>query len=494
MKLVRFVLVFVPLVLTCAGSPNRIDSGQPGAPAGDSYLACGPEAACAEGQECVLGLCLRRCGSGPACVERAVCQDDGTCGESCDEAHPCTQAYSCVEGACKDDPCGHPEYWPLALTSSGYPMVIHYRDPLEADTAAEVLRLAEHSWRVETEDLGFDPPLPDGGRCGADDRFDVFIWRSYRAGTGDVIAENTETAWDDYYAYLILDPWGPYGGELLDGTTAHELNHAMQAASDWNETPLFFEATSQLIEDLVFDDDNNYRTLLADFQQRPDWAFDHNDEYETWYFYGTVLYLFYLRDGLLSGDVRFLADLWRACRNPAGENEPDFADALDEMLRRRAGMSYLESLVEFSRWRFYTGRHDDGHHFEEGAFFPPEAEVRIDAHLRPGAPPFTPDPAPMMMGVSYVTIDHAEDDPPAVTVRFQGDPGVRWSIQAVPSLDINTDGETLDLTSGQALLRLGALPERTLVILALPPSDELADPDLRTDARFSYTLTVTGQE
>jgi hypothetical protein len=454
------------------------------------YTECSQAAPCAADHECVFGLCVPRCGTGPACVERAVCQDDGTCGTACDDAHPCTQAFSCVEGVCKDDPCGHPEFWPLSLASRTLPVVIHYRDPTEAETVDEAMRLVEHSWRVETEDLGFDPPLPDQGRCGPDERFDIFIWRSYRAGTGDVIAPNPDTPWDDYFAYLILDPWGPYGGDILDGTVAHELNHAMQAVHDWNEAPFFFEATAQLVEDLVFDDDNNYMTLLADFQQHPDWAFDHDDEYETWYFYGTVLYLMYLRDGVFDGDTRFVADLWRACRNPAGDNEPDVVDALDALLRTRASTTYLDSLVAFSRWRFFTGRRDDGLHFEEGAGFPVQAEVRIDRVLTVGDPPARSEPAPEMLGVSYITVRRAVGGEPRAVVRFQGAPGVRWSVQAVPGAEGTSDGDALDVSSGEAVLDFGDRMERTLVILALPPSEELADPDRRTPERFPFTIEV----
>lgn len=489
----RSSLTSLVVALSFAGCSSG--GGRPAAPAPAPapYVECSEASPCAASDACVFGLCLPRCGAGPACVEREVCQDDGTCGEPCDERHPCTQAYSCVEGSCKDDPCGHPEHWPLALESASIPAIVHYRDRAEAETAAEALRLLEISWRIETEDLGFEPPLPDGGRCGPDDRFDVFIWRSYRAGTGDVIAPNPDTEWDDDFAYLIIDPWGPYGGEILDGTIAHELNHGMHAVHDWNETPVFFEMSAQFVEDQVFDDDNNYITLLADFQQRPDWAFDYDDHYDTWYFYGAALYLFYLRDAVFDGDPRFLSELWRRSRNPPGDNEPDFEDALDSLLGERAGLTFLDTLVTFTRWRYFTGRRDDGRHFEEGRTYPEEAEVRIDRALRVGEPAARFEPGPMMLGASFVTVARGEGGPEAARVAFEGAPGVRWSVQAVPGLTPESDHDDLDLSSGSSTLHFGDLGERTLVLLTLPPDAASADPESRTDARYPFTLTVTAE-
>ena len=102
------------------------------------YVDCSEAAPCVGANECVLGLCIPRCGDGPACVEGDVCQDDGTCKNVCDEAHPCTQAFTCMEGACAADPCGHPEFWPHSLESAELPVVMHYRDDRERAAAENV--------------------------------------------------------------------------------------------------------------------------------------------------------------------------------------------------------------------------------------------------------------------------------------------------------------------------------------------------------------------
>lgn len=300
-----FRLAPLAALLACAPAEDEVSA----------YVDCGEATPCPGANECVLGLCIPRCGDGPACVEGDVCQDDGTCTNACDEAHPCTQAFTCMEGACAADPCGHPAFWPHRLESAELPIVIHYRDELERAAAEESLAAVENSWKVETEMLGFTAPYLDDGLCGPDDRFDGFVWRSYRGGVSNVIAENDATAWDDRINYLIVDPWGPYGGPVLAATVAHELNHAMQAVDDWNETAIFFEMTAQFIEDQVYDDANGWIDLLADYQSHPEWSFDYNDDYETLYFYGSALYLFYLREGVGCGGASRLRPAANSARS-----------------------------------------------------------------------------------------------------------------------------------------------------------------------------------
>ena len=464
------------------------------------YATCSDTSPCAADAECVEGECLPRCQGGPACWSSSyavplgqVCWQDG-CRSECDESHPCTQAFSCVDGTCVQAPCEHPEYWSKSLASSTYPILVHYRDDVELPMAKATLSTMEHSWQVETEDLGFWPPLPDEGQCGPDDAFDVFLWRTYRAGGVEVSVENPATEWDDYFSYMNLDPWGPYGGELLPVLVAHELSHGSQAAYDWWETPIFFEMTSQFVQTEVYPELSDYPDYLFDFQHNPDWAFDYNDDYATWYMYGSALYLFYLQAAVFEGDGSFVAQIWDGSRNPAGDNEPDFEDALESMLQAQAGKSFLDSVVQFGRWRYYTGFRDDGAHFPEGASLPDSAMVRLELSTHvPTTTPMTLDfsPGPMLLGAHYVELYLDEGDPTDFTLAFTGDPAVRWAVQVVPGLDQTSDGELLDLTTGTATLHFGTLGARTLIVLALPAGAD--DPEDRTSDRYSYSLSLTPQ-
>lgn len=463
-------------LLACAPSDETSD-----------YLACSDAAPCPEGQACVLGLCVPRCGDGPACVEGEVCQDDGSCANACDDAHPCAQAFSCIEGGCAADPCGHPEFWPLGLASKDLPVIVHYRDEVERAEAERSLVAIERSWDHETRTLGFSPPYLDGGLCGPDERFDAFIWRSYRGGVVDVIAENPATPWDDRITYLIVDPWGPYGGAMLAATVAHELNHAMQAVDDWNETPILFEMTAQFVEDQVYDDANGWIELLADYQAHPEWALDYNDDYETLYFYGSALYLFYLREAVFGGDASFISDVWRRCRNPAGENEPDMADALDLVLRERGGSSYAASISGFARWRWSPRGRDGGGGLEETALLPTEARIAVAGTLRPDRPETGSDV--MVLGSRYFTVV-ADPGQAQVVLRFDGDPNVRWVVQTVDGLEADEDGAPLTLVGGAARLELGGGDARTIVVTALPSTDAGYDPESRTSETYAFQMWI----
>ncbi|MFO0551073.1 MAG: hypothetical protein U0271_21970 [Polyangiaceae bacterium] len=379
-------------------------------------------------------------------------------------------------------PCESPDLWPFEVSSDRYPIRVHYHEVSQVPEALSTLELLEQSWAVETGALGFDPPLADHGRCGDDDAFDVFIWAGVGECYVDVIAEEPNTPWDDVLSYMVVDPYGPYGGELLDVTLAHELNHACQATYDWWESPVFFEATSVYVEDWVFDGNNNYVENLADFQARPGWALDLGDNYETWFMYGAALYFHYLHDRYFSDDPTFLAELWRGARSIAGEQEPDLEDAIDVLLGQRAGIGFVDSVAEFARFRWYTGERDDGAHFSEGGLFPDDAAVAIDA-VATGE-----DMVPisvMALGSSYIEIP-AELGAVDVTLA-DADPTVDWVVQVVPGTTAAEDGHALDLTNGAATL--SPVAGRTLIVTALPRAAD-ADPERRTDAYFQATVSI----
>lgn len=374
-------------------------------------------------------------------------------------------------------PCDHPDLWPESLESTAHPILVHYEEPGDAAMAAEVVALLDSSWVVEFGPLGFLEPVSDGGACGGDARFDVFLWRGNESCYVDIFGDDIP--------FMVVDPWGPYGGAILDSTLAHELNHASQAAYDWNEPLIIFEMTSTFIEDVVFDEDDEYLLLLGDFQQFPDWSFDSSEAPgDNWFLYGSALYLLYLRDAHFAGDPSFVEDIWELSSNPPGENEPDFEDALDTILQARSSASFFDSVTGFARWRWYTGARDDGQHFEEGALFPPEALVPSMTATTGSAVALSP--APMMLGTAYVEISRVGGTAP-IDVSVSATPGVTWVVQAVPGVGAG-DGDLLDLSGGPASVALTPGGTRTLVITAVPSG--AYDVDERTDTRYPVTLTL----
>jgi len=397
--------------------------------------------------------------------------------------------------------CGRADFnelFPYSVRSERLPVVVHYYKEVEQEMARQVLAFVEKGWDYHVHQLGLRPAITDNGECGPDDAFDVFMWKGHRSCLVNVLSGDASTAWDDRRGYMVVDPWGPYGGPELEETVVHEMAHASQAADDWYEAPHTFEM-SAVFADQVYA--NRYiKTYLNDFQAHPDWALDRDDQYETWYMYGASLYLLYLKDRFFEGQPRFLSRMWLASRGPPGAeedqtlNEPDFADALDDMLKEH-GSSYVDTVPEFARWRWYTGDHvDDRHfrHFQGGLEHLQEARLALAAQVKakPGTIHITDD-APMMLGTSYIEVKGGAGPARTLYVSLQAPPqeGRRFVVQAVPGLTADSDGEILDLSSSPKPLRLAAGHRRTLIVTVLPTGPY--DPDLRGEERYPFSLTLS---
>ncbi len=377
------------------------------------------------------------------------------------------------------DPCTDLEHWPLSRASERFDFVVHFR-PGEESSADAVVREVERAWSTQVEGLGFRPPLADAGQCGADEAFDVFLWAGALGAYVGSVADNPDTAWDDQLTYLVVDP----GADPLRPPVAHELNHACQAADSWSASPLVAEMTSTFVERTAADASNDpYARVLSDFQSHPEWSLDRNDGYETLYMYGAALYLDYVRDRFFAGDASFVADMWLRSRRSPGDDEPDFQDALDAILTEADSISYLESAVEFARWRWYTGTRDDGAHFVDGSSLPSAAMVAVAATV---TTPTDVTVEVMALGSAYIAL---ETGGPIEVTSFSADPAVDWVVQVVPGATAGSDGETLNLSTGP--IRIDATAPRALIVTALPQPPE-ADPDLRTDDLHSARLSFAG--
>lgn len=429
----------------------------------------------------VLGSMSAGCGSG-----------DSPMDESTDYMHPLAEGTPV---------CGRSDFnelFPYSIRSTTLPVLVHYYKPAEEETARQALAFVEKGWAYHVNQIGMRPAITDGGECGPDDSFDVFIWKGHRSCLVNVLGGNPATPWDDRRGYMVLDPWGPYGGAELEETVVHEMAHASQAADDWYESPVTFEM-SAVFTDQVYA--NRYiKTYFDDFQLHPDWALDRDDKYETWYMYGASMYLLYLKDRFYEGDARFVSRMWLESRNPPGAeqdqklNEPDFVDALEHMLQEKAYVSYEDTVIEFSRWRWYTGEHVDTRHFRHllkghENLMSTKLALAAQQQVQPGKITISEN-APMMHGSSYIELSLGADAPKTVYVSLEaaGDTTRRFVVQAVPGLTADSDGEVLDLSAGPKLLEFAADQKRTLIVTILPTGPY--DPDLRDETRYPFTINL----
>ena len=279
------------------------------------------------------------------------------------------------------------------------------------------------------------------------------------------------------------------------------MAHASQANDDWFESPILLEMSALFLDQVYAD--RYIKTYLNDFQQHPDWSLERDDKYVTWYMYGASMYLLYLSERFFDGDARFVSRMWLESRSPPGaqqdqkKNEPDYVDVLDRMLREKANISYEDSIVGFSRWRWYTGDHLDGRHFTRlhaGQENLRAAKLTVAARrqLRAGKVEkiHIGKDAPMVHGSSYIelTAESANAAPISIALEALADTRRRFVVQAVPGLSDDSDGELLDLATGPKLLKFTASGTRTLIVTVLPTG--AYDPDLREDTRYPFTITA----
>lgn len=395
-------------------------------------------------------------------------------------------------------PCKNPGYWPLSLKSAKRPFIVHYRTIDEEQTARTVITLLEDSWEFEIDKLGFVPPPPDNGRCGPDGDFDVFLWKGHSQCWVQIISEELVTPWGGRASYMLLDPWGKYGGDILPQTVGHEFSHASQAINDWHEIGVSFEMTSTYIEQYF---GTACAECIADFQAHPDWSLIFDDDYKTWYMYGSALYFHFLRDYYFNGDEGFLPKLWLAARNTPLTplvNSPNFVDALNAVLAPVNG-SFQSSVVKFARWRYYSGKRDDGKHFRAWPTnwvqlpFMPEASLNIAGPVKLPATGYkiqVLQQPPMLLGSAYAEIERGDDSQKFfdLTLLTAENSGVRWSVQAVPGLTPDSDGDLVDVSSVPARVFFTPEGNRTLIFTLLPVSD--FDPDTQTGERFPIALRL----
>lgn len=444
------------------------------------------------------------CGSDPCCEV----YDSRSDGDAASDPRPHWKPWSCSKPASdqpitrETKPCERPEYWPYSIASVRRPMLVHYRSPDERETALKTVKYLDTAWNFEVGTLGFSEPVPDAGYCGPSAAFDVFMWRGHVQCWVDEIGGSPPSDWGGRMSYMLLDPWGKYGGDILRQTIGHELNHSAHAADDWDAPQSAMEMTATYVEQ-YYGDALGYN--VKDFQERPEYGLlwldlGPYDNMETYYMYGSGLYLYFLRDRFFQDEPGFPAELWRALRKDAQGHRLSFVDSLDASLANK-GSSFDASAVEFARWRYYAGSRDDGKHFKVWPLpydqlpFLAESDLRLDGSLTfDGAETrYSIRRPPIMLGSVYVEILASAPDATSfeVSMTVPGVAGARWVVQAVPGTGEGSDGDLIDLGRGTARIKFASTEngmQRTLIFSLIPTGRY--DPSERdTPETFPYYFT-----
>ncbi|MDZ7372813.1 MAG: hypothetical protein ONB23_02490 [candidate division KSB1 bacterium] len=269
---------------------------------------------------------------------------------------------------------------PLAIVSPKGRFRIHYTLSGSHATTTSFVEAAaeifEHCWDVEVGELGFRPPPDDQGVDGPE--YDVYIMNINDYGYTTAESEIPQTPQDDWTSFIVVDNdfSGPRyftrGIQALKVTAAHELFHAIHFGYRCyrQEDVFFYEASGVWMEDVVYDEVNDYYQYLPSFFAHPDKPFPTADG---WHEYGLSLWNKML-ERVYGREV--LREIWERMVNLSA------IDAMTAVLKQH-GDGFERALAEFQVWNYFTAsRADTTRFYPEGHAYPElrfNHEVEVDS-------------------------------------------------------------------------------------------------------------------
>jgi hypothetical protein len=276
----------------------------------------------------------------------------------------------------------------------------------------------ERSWYVEIDSMGYYAP-PFDGTAGGDSLYDVYI----DMPLGYAVPEDPSSQYPD--RPWAVTSWIIIGNDLriarypddplpfCKATCAHELFHACQfvfVGQIWYEedyTSWLLEASSNWIEESVWDELNDVYYYLNDYLPVSEISLYHESGrhmYASW-IWNQYLSENYGRDILHSIWLKYMEVY--ACA------------AVDSVLHT-LGTSMNDQFQEFAVWNWFTNYRDDGNHYSEGAFFPPDTVVYLRTHSSYPVSTTIMFGGPQSYGANYILFEPASADTGTYELTFTG--------------------------------------------------------------------------
>ncbi|MFC1848799.1 MXAN_6640 family putative metalloprotease [candidate division CSSED10-310 bacterium] len=315
-----------------------------------------------------------------------------------------------------------------------------------------VAQAVDFSWVEEAtpngvHGLDFDPP-PDDGTAGGNGRYDFYMYKV--KGAYGVTEPEGDT--DQYpgrnavKSYITIDPRfasSTYQERVdrMRTTVAHEFFHAIQMIynnDSWTEgTYWFWEAGAMWMEDMVYDDINDYYGYLTPRFNKPYKPLNEFDYGGSTIHYGACIWYHFLQQ--YHQDNLIAKNMWEAMINTTSSY-----NALDSVLASTYNSDLRTDFQIYTQWNYICGKNDDGQHYEEGAAWASSMnnrEVWIAHEYSSTSYPVSsdqPEKAPEPMGCDYIRFN-VNSSKPGLSITFDGADSNQWGASIVVA---HTDGTT----------------------------------------------------
>ncbi|MFC1683125.1 MXAN_6640 family putative metalloprotease [Candidatus Zixiibacteriota bacterium] len=341
-----------------------------------------------------------------------------------------------VPAAFFDSPGGHFRIWYVTSTSDSPELVYSHGDSIP-DWIHLCAQVFDQVWETEIDLMGYRSPPADGSwygdeDYGGDSRYDVYVEnldRHYVYGYTQSEFFVPSVAPHAATSYIVVDndyssgiyPTRDESGLMV--TAAHELFHAVHFAYDALEDRYFMEITATWMEDMVYDDINDYYNYLSSSRNRsifgdPELSLTTFDGFHE---YSSCVWAHYLSERFGS---RIIREIWQGCI------EGNSLGATEVALGLR--ISDLASAVnEFAVWNYFTNlRADTINFYDEGDNYPAVRVYPDNQHANYPVQVESVSHPPEPLGASYIQL-LPQETPGGLRIKLNGEPGVLWKATLV---------------------------------------------------------------
>lgn len=237
------------------------------------------------------------------------------------------------------------------------------------DYVEKVATAFQRSYEIEVSNLGYREAPDDLGIAGIE--YDVYI-QALSPGLYGFTSADSDIAKTPQENYIVMDNDFNNGHATMgiDGarvTAAHEYFHAIQfgyRSPFVNSGEVFYyELCSVWMEDVVYDDINDYFQYLSGYFERGNISFNETHNFNL----GEAVWNHFLEKKF--GERTLLRRTWEIM-----ESTLPVMEAIDRSLQEK-GSSFVDEFAELAVWNYFTGdRADSIQFYEEGVAYP---SVRI---------------------------------------------------------------------------------------------------------------------